>query len=88
MNNKQIIGSLSLITVMLAAISCNKTSKCVSLEAAVIKADSVFYSAQSNTNCVAYKAAMQAWIDETDCSNEDATQKADYQQKISALSCQ
>jgi hypothetical protein len=69
--------------------SCtNSVKECNSLVAAVVKADSSYYSSQSQLNCVAYKNAMQAWLNEKNCASKDATTQLKFQQEIAALNCQ
>jgi hypothetical protein len=68
--------------------SCkNKEKQCTSLLAQVATADTTFYNAQTDANCKAFKAAMQAWLDDSYCSEKDAVKKAAFIAEIGALNC-
>ncbi len=76
------LGALALIS------SCKNTAKeCASLLASVTVADTAYYNSQNVVNCKAYKAALKAWVDETDCSDKDAVRKAQFIAEMGALNC-
>jgi hypothetical protein len=69
-------------------MSCGKTQTCVNLITAVTTASNNYASEPTKANCEAYKTAMQNWINNADCSNADATTKADFKAAVDSMVCQ
>jgi hypothetical protein len=75
------------ITAIVFSASCGKALSCVTLVTDINTAAQAYINDPANTaaTCVAYREALQAWVDNTKCSGADATAKATYDAVIADL---
>jgi uncharacterized alpha/beta hydrolase family protein len=81
-----------IITIVVFAItaliiqSCTKAITCVQLATDVANTQSAFVA--DSSKCSAYKAALNAWLNNSTCANADSTSKAAYTTVKNSLPCQ
>jgi hypothetical protein len=81
-----VLGFLAIASVI--ATSCKKQVNCATLVTSLANATQNYTNDQSIANCTAYKAALQAMVDNASDCSLDATAVSTYQSVINSLTCQ
>jgi hypothetical protein len=83
----KISTGLAAVTVIALSTSCGKAVSCVKLITEVSAAAST-YAADTSTggpSCLAYKAALNSFLNNSKCTGDDPTTKATYEAAIAEL---
>jgi hypothetical protein len=79
-----LLTSVLFIAIAFGFTSCDKVS-CPDLVNAITTGADAYKLSPSTANCLNYKKAIQAWLDESKCADENAVQTNIYKNTILAL---
>ena len=79
-----LLTSTLFIALAFGFASCKKAN-CENLTTAITTGANAYKLSASAANCLNYRKAIQAWLDESDCSQENAVQTNIYKSTLTTL---
>jgi hypothetical protein len=79
-----VVTGVLFICISLGVSSCSKVN-CDDLTIAIETGTNAYKLSASNTNCLNYKKALQAWLNESECSDANSVQTNIYKSTLQTI---